>query len=91
MDKKFNLVNIADSGDPLETMKALRHIVAEAIIKSESGRDIAALTRQMQILIQSISEIEAEREEKNDEVMTVLEEVRSRHPQVRPDKIGDHF
>ena len=57
----MNLVKIADQGDNLETLKALRHKLAKAIEDSNSGRDISSLARQLQIVMAQISELEKER------------------------------
>lgn len=80
----MKLSEIVDNGNTLETLKYLRHKIAEAIDDSTSGRDIAALSRQLQIVIESISELE--KITPDTEIETVLEQVRKRHPPVRSEK-----
>ena len=80
----MKLTEIVDNGNTLETLKYLRHKIAEAIDDSTSGRDIAALSRQLQIVIESISELE--KITPDTEIETVLEQVRKRHPPVRSEK-----
>lgn len=82
----MNLVQIADKGNDLETLKQLRHKIAETIEESKSGRDIAALSRQLQKVMISISEIE-ERERINSED-TILEIVRKKHDRQVRDSRG---
>ena len=67
-----DLPQISESGNRLETLKALRQKVAEAISKSKSGRDIAALSRQLQIIMVEIEEIEGATQ--NDEISKILAE-----------------
>ena len=55
----MKLANIAQNGDNLETLRALRQTIAEAIDRTQSGRDIASLSRQLQIVIEKITELEA--------------------------------
>ena len=55
------LEKIADQGDDLETLKALRQKIAKTIDESSSGRDIASLSRQLQIVMTQIAEHEEER------------------------------
>lgn len=71
---------VADSGDSLETLRALRHKLAETIDKSESGRDIAALSRQLQMVMAQIAEQEALQSE-DDPVQDLLKE--KKYQQVR--------
>lgn len=54
----MKLAEIADIGDNLETLKALRQKLATAIDRSESGRDISSLARQLQIVLIRIEELE---------------------------------
>lgn len=53
-----NLADIVDKNDELETLKALRLKLAKTIDESKSGRDIAALSRQLTSVTKRISEIE---------------------------------
>lgn len=74
----MDLIQIADQGNTLETLMALRHKIAEALDNSHSGRDIAALARQLLYVSAKIAEIEAkEAADANDPIMKIL---RSREP-----------
>ena len=67
-----DIATIADQGDRLATLKALRHKLAETIDNSHSGRDIAALARQLQIVSGQIAEIEAQ--QSDDPISDILKE-----------------
>lgn len=54
----MTLSDVAARGNQLETLKALRDVLAEQIDITTSGRDLAPLTRQLQIILTQISEIE---------------------------------
>ena len=68
----MNLTTIADQGNTLEMLKALRHKLAETLDASKSGRDIAALARQLQIVSAQISDLEAM--QSNDPIAEILSE-----------------
>ena len=68
-----DLPQVSETGNRLETLKALRQKVAEAIDKSKSGRDIAALSRQLQIIMIEIEDIK-ENDTSNDEIRRILAE-----------------
>lgn len=75
MNKKNseNLTNIVDSGTELEILKSLRHKLADAIENSNSGRDVAALSRQLREVVAKISEIEsAEHKEKDISMLDLI-------------------
>lgn len=55
MPEKKDLVTAAQDGDRLETLIALRDLLADKLQNTQSTRDIAALSRR---LMQAISEIE---------------------------------
>lgn len=55
----MQLANIASNGNNLETLRALRQTIAEAIDRTKSGRDLASLSRQLQIVMERITELEA--------------------------------
>lgn len=57
--KHKNIVTAADAGDRLETLKALRHKLAEQLRDCESGRDVAALSRQLREVMEEIGEMES--------------------------------
>ena len=66
----MKLADISKQGDNLETLKALRQRVAQAIDSSQSGRDIASLSRQLQIILDRIRELEESQED--DEIKSIL-------------------
>ena len=82
----MKIADIADKGDNLETLKELRHKLAETIDESKSGRDISSLARQLQIVMIQIEKLEEERKESED--VTVLDIVRARHAQQVRDARG---
>ncbi len=51
----MDLITAAKSGDRLETLKALRDLLAEQLQNSGSGRDVASMSRR---LMQTVAEIE---------------------------------
>lgn len=51
-----DLVKVARSGDRVETLRALRDVLAAGIAECGSGRDLAALSRQLQ---QVLAELDA--------------------------------
>ena len=79
----MKLSTIADKGDTLETLKKLRHILAETIDNSNSGRDISSLARQLQIVMTQIEELEQEKKYREED--TILDIVR-RKKAVRDNK-----
>lgn len=52
------LVDAVSSGDEMRILKATRELVANQLQSTESGRDMAALSKQMQELTARISELE---------------------------------
>ena len=70
MNKPLKLASIAQNGNNLETLRALRQTLAEAIDRTTSGRDIASLSRQLQIVMERISELEAQ--EDDDEIARII-------------------
>ncbi len=49
---------VSETGNDLETLRALRRKVAVTLDECQSARDIAALSRQLQSIITRIKEIE---------------------------------
>ncbi len=82
----MKLAQIADKGDNLETLKQLRHKLAETIDESKSGRDISSLARQLQLVMAQISELEEEKRLESED--TILDIVRARHTQQVRDSRG---
>lgn len=66
---------IQDNAGELETMKVLQLKLARTIDESNSGRDIAALSRQLREVTAKISELEAQSSQDD----TILNIVRERH------------
>ena len=56
----YSLEDVSAAGDDLATLKALRRKIAAAIDNSNSGRDIAALSRQLTLVMDQIRKLEAE-------------------------------
>lgn len=76
----MDLAKIANAGDNLETLKALRQRLATAIDRSESGRDISSLARQLQIVLIRIEELEeAKRLDEDDPIRDIIKDT----PKVR--------
>ncbi len=71
----LDLARISDQGDELETLKALRWKIAKTIDASNSGRDIAALSRQMQLVMERIKEIEQQNDD--DPIAEILAEAKA--------------
>lgn len=85
MGTEPKLEQIVEKNNTLESLKALRRKLANALDNTKSGRDIASLSRQLQIVMMQIAEIE-NKYGLNDE--TELDEIinRKRTNKVRPDK-----
>lgn len=66
---RMKIAEIAEKGNDLETLKALRHKIADAIDQSNSGRDIAALSRQLQIVMEQISVLDKSENNEIDELL----------------------
>ena len=71
----MNIEQISENGNDLETLKALRRKIAKTIDASNSGRDIAALSRQMQLVMERIKEIEQQNED--DPIAEILAEAKA--------------
>ena len=66
---------IKDQAGELETMKVLQLKLARTIDESNSGRDIAALSRQLREVTAKITELEAQSSRSD----TVLDQVLAKH------------
>ena len=75
----MKLAQIADKGDDIETLKTLRHKIADTIDQSKSGRDISSLARQLQIVMENIARLEEEK--KIEDGDTILDIIRAKHSQ----------
>lgn len=60
-------------------MQALRHKLAWMIHKSTSGRDLAALSKQLREVMDEIETLSAPQEAEDPEKVTVLELIRKKH------------
>ena len=72
---RHNLITVADNGDALETLRELRHKIAVALEECQSGRDIAALSRQLVLVVQQINELEGHHHTEE----TTLSMIRAKH------------
>lgn len=79
LSNRKTIVSVADGGDRLETLQALRHKLALTIHKSTSGRDIAALSKQLREVMDEIESMRASQEAEDPEKVTVLDLVRKKH------------
>lgn len=79
MGTRKTIVSVADGGDRLETLQALRHKLAWTIHKSTSGRDIAALSKQLREVMDEIESMSAPQEIEDPKNVTVLELIRKKH------------
>ena len=69
MENKEKLADIVSKNDELETLKALQLKVAQTIDNTTSGRDIAALSRQLRELTEQISFLSADEGSEIDELL----------------------
>ena len=80
----MKLETIAKKGDSLETLKALRDKISNTLDNTKSGRDIASLSRQLQLVLSQIDELEAEKKDREGD--TVLDLILAKHNKVRPSR-----
>lgn len=73
----MKIATAANRGDRLVTLKALRQKIAKAIDDSQSARDIAALSRQLQSILQDIDDIESLIPPEKPQ--TVMEKLQAKH------------
>lgn len=73
--RKKDIVAAARSGDRLETLIALRDLLAERLNTSQSDRDIASMSRR---LMQCCTEIEALQKERDAKKNDRVEDMRKR-------------
>lgn len=79
MSIETKIIDTLGKGDELTTLKALQKKIARTIDESKSGRDIAALSKQLREVTARIAEIEEIR--KNGD--TVIDEIRKKHAAMR--------
>lgn len=73
----MSIEQIANEGNTLETLKALRQKLAYMIDRCESGRDVSSLARQLQIVIAQINQLEEE-DASGDPIAIIIEKNRGR-------------
>lgn len=54
----MDITEAASSGDRLKALQALRDVIAERIVESESARDVAALSGQMTQILKQIEDLD---------------------------------
>lgn len=72
----MSIEQIANEGNTLETLKALRQKLAYMIDRCESGRDVSSLARQLQIVIAQINQLEEDAS--GDPIAIIIEKNRGR-------------
>jgi len=75
MDKNTKIVDTLEKGDKLTTLKALQNKIARTIDESKSGRDIAALSKQLREVTEEIADYKM----RENNGSTVLEEIIKKH------------
>lgn len=75
MGEDIKILDTLEKGNELETLKALQHKIAATIDESNSGRDIAALSKQLREVTERIAELDEI--ESNDD--NVLDQIRRKH------------
>lgn len=85
MENDIKILDTLDKGSELTTLKALQYKIAATIDESASGRDIAALSRQLREVSARIAELD-EIESNGD---TVLDQVIRKHAKQRVREIKD--
>lgn len=73
----MSLSEIAKTGDRAETLRALRDRLAEEIEQTNSGRDLAALSRQLTEVLSQIADLP------NGTVLSAADEIAARREQRR--------
>lgn len=75
MSGEMKIVDTLKKGDKLATLKALQNKIARTIDESKSGRDIAALSKQLREVTEEIAEVKITEGSRS----TVLEEIIKKH------------
>ena len=75
MENDIKILDTLEKGSELTTLKALQHKIAATIDESNSGRDIAALSKQLREVTEKIANLD-EIESNGD---TVLNQVLRKH------------
>lgn len=63
--KPRGLAGVAASGDRLQTLMALRQVLARAIDDGPPARDLASLSRRLQLVVEEIDEMGGEVDEQS--------------------------
>lgn len=77
--QKMTLSEIAKAENDLDTLRKLRQIVCDQIDHTSSGRDLAALSRQLLFIIGRIDAIKAADAAGDDEIEQIIRESRREH------------
>ena len=64
--QKKDLITAADTGDRLETLIALRDLLAARLQNSKNDRDIAAISRRLMQCVAEIAELEEQHDAKSE-------------------------
>lgn len=84
----MKLTETARNGDHLETLKALREVLARTIETTSSARETATLALQLRMVLTEIDELE-QMQKKDEDALSMLLKRREEEGQpgaVRPDK-----
>lgn len=73
----MNLVETSMKGDRLETLKALRRVLAETIQSTSSARETATLACQLRHVLTEIDDLEKEDRHKEDTISQILKKRRT--------------
>lgn len=68
----MKLTETAQNGDHLETLKALREVLARTIETTSSARETATLALQLRMVLAEIDELEQSRMQNDDEISKLL-------------------
>lgn len=85
----MGLVEIAENGDRLATLKELRTVLAQTITSTSSARETSALALQLRLVLAEIDEIEKGQQPDDGELAQFLRE--KNKPSVRPDRRSKTF
>lgn len=79
MEEINTLVSAAATGDRLTLLKEIRQKLAESLERTESGRDVAALSKQLRETAEEIDALENTSTEADNTPVSVLSIIRARH------------
>lgn len=84
----MELTKVAQNGDHLETLKALREVLARTIETTSSARETATLALQLRMVLTEIDELEQMQRQPDDAISVMLKrrEEEGQPGAVRPDR-----